>query len=47
MSEKTTYYKKNRETILNRAKRYYNDNSEALKKEQEINKENYLKRKNI
>ena len=31
MSAKTTYYQKNRETIPNRANKYYNDNNEALK----------------
>ena len=26
-----TYYQKNRETILNKTKKYYNDNNEVLK----------------
>ena len=28
----TTYYKRNRETILNRAKEYYKNNKEVLRK---------------
>ena len=31
MSEETTYYQRNRETILNRAKKSYSDNKEVLK----------------
>ena len=41
MSE-TTYYQRNKEVILNRAKRYYRDNLEELRV-----KENYLKMKKI
>ena len=44
MSE-TTYYEKNRDVILNRAKDYYNNNKEE--KKQKINTENYLKKKKI
>ena len=49
MSE-TTYYKKNREVILNRAKDYCENNKELLRereREQKINTDNYLKRKKI
>ena len=47
MSE-TTYYERNREVILNRAKDYYENNKELLReREQKINTENYLKRKKI
>ena len=42
MSDKTTYYKKNRGIILNRAKEYYENNKEILREQ-----ENYLKRKRI
>ena len=45
MSE-TTYYRRNREVILNRAKDYYENSKELLReREQKINIENYLKRK--
>ena len=30
MSEETTYYQRNRKTILNRAKKYNNDNNKVL-----------------
>ena len=49
MSE-TTYYQRNREVILNRAKDYYENNKELLRereREQKINTENYLKKKKI
>ena len=47
MSE-TTYYQRNREVILNRAKYYYENNKELFReREQKINTENYLKRKRI
>ena len=47
MSE-TTHYQRNREVILNRVKNYYDNNKEFLReKEQKINTENYLKKKNI
>ena len=45
MSE-TTYYQRNREVILNRAKDYYENNKELLR-EKAKNTENYLKRKKI
>ena len=38
----TTYYQRNREVILNRAKDYY-----EREREQKLNTENYLKRKKI
>ena len=48
----TTYYQKNREVILNRAKGYYENNKKLLRererereREQKINIENYLKKK--
>ena len=46
MSE-TTYYQRNREVILIRAKDYYENNKELIKREREqkINTENYRKRK--
>ena len=45
MSE-TTYYQRNREVILNRAKDYYENNKKLLReREQKINTENYLKKK--
>ena len=44
MSE-TTYYQRNGEVILIRAKDYYVNNKELLReREQKINTENYLKR---
>ena len=44
----TTYYQRNRETILNRAKDYYIDNKEALRKRAKNNyKELSEKDKNI
>ena len=47
MSE-TTYYQRNREVVLNRAKDYYEINKEILReREQKIYAENYLKRKKI
>ena len=47
MSE-TTYYQRNRDMILNRAKNYYENNKELLReREQTINTENYLRKKNI
>ena len=44
MSEKTTYYRKNREIILNRAKEYYKSNQERLR-EQARNKYKELSEK--
>ena len=47
MSE-TTYYQRNREVILNRAKDYYENNKELLRgREQKIKTKNYLKKKKI
>ena len=46
MSE-TTYYQRNREVILNRAKDYYENNKELLRERAKINTENNLKRKKI
>ena len=44
----TTYYQKNREVTLKRAKDYYENNKELLReREQKINIENYLKKKNM
>ena len=39
----TTYYQRNREIILNKAKEYYKNNNERLK-EQARNTETYLKK---
>ena len=44
MSE-TTYYQRNREMILNRAKDYYENNKELLRERAKKNAENYLKSK--
>ena len=45
MSE-ATYYQRNREVILNRARDYYENNKELLiEGEQKINIENYLNKK--
>ena len=41
-----TYYQRNRDVILNRAKDYY-ENDKEIKREQEINTETYLKKKKI
>ena len=46
MSE-TTYYQRNREVILNRAKDYYENNKELLREREKINTENYLKKQKI
>ena len=44
----TTYYQRNREVIVNKAKDYYENNKELLRERvQKINTENYLKRKKI
>ena len=47
MSENTnfTYYRKNRNVILNRDKDYYENDKERLRGKQEINTETYLKKK--
>ena len=44
---KTTYYQSNREVILNRANNFYEKKKRIFKREQKINTENYLKKKNI
>ena len=41
----TTYYQRNRDVIPNRAKDYYENDKERLKSKQEINTENYLRKK--
>ena len=42
----TTYYQRNREVILNRAKDYYENSKKLLRERvQKINTENYLKKK--
>ena len=46
MSE-ATYYKRNRDVILSRAKDYYENNKKLLRKRAKINIENYLKKKKI
>ena len=47
MSE-TTYYQRNIEVILNRAKDYNENNKELLReREHKLNTENYLKKKKI
>ena len=40
----STYYQRNRDVILNRAKDYYENDKERLKSTQEINIETYLKK---
>ena len=43
-----TYYERNKDVILNRAKDYYENNKELLReREQKINTENYLKKKKM
>ena len=46
-SVEETYYQKNKDVILNRAKDYYENDKERLKEQQEINteEENYPKKK--
>ena len=46
MSDKTTYYPKNRKIILNRAKKYY-ENKNLILREQARNIEIYLKKKKM
>ena len=41
------YYKRNRETILNGAKVFYENNREELQYKKEINLEEYLKKRGI
>ena len=40
----STYYQRNRDVILNRAKDFYENDKERLKSTQEINIETYLKK---
>ena len=47
MSDKTTYYERNRKMILNRAKEYYKNNKNDYEIKQEINRDNYLKKKRM
>ena len=44
-SVEETYYQKNKDVILNRAKDYYENDKERLKERQEINTEIYPKKK--
>ena len=42
----TIYFERNKDVILNIANKYYGDNKEVSRqREQEINTENYLKKK--
>ena len=43
----TTYYQRNRETILNRTKDYCENNKEVLREKTKISIENYLKKRRI
>ena len=46
MSDKTTYYQKNKEKLLNWAKEFYENNKERLREQVErIRRENYLMKK--
>ena len=45
MTDTNTYYQRNRKIILNRAKEYYKNNKEYRDSKEEINTENYLKKK--
>ena len=42
-----TYYQRNRDVILNRAKEYYENDKERLREQAKINTETYLKKKKI
>ena len=42
--DNTTYYQRNRDIALNKAKEYYKNNNERLKGMQEINIETFLKK---
>ena len=46
MSE-TTYYQRNRDITLHRAKEYYQNNKELLQERAKINIDHYQKMKNI
>ena len=46
MGDKTTYYQKNKEKLLNWAKEFYENNKERLREQVErISRENYLMKK--
>ena len=45
--DETTYYQRNRETILNTAKDHYENNKKILRSKQEINIENYQMKEKI
>ena len=47
MSGETTYYQRNKEAILYRAKTIMKITKKYYESKQEINTENYLKKKNI
>ena len=47
MSDKTAYYQRNSEIILNRAKAYYKKNKELLREQAKINIGNYQETKKI
>ena len=42
--DNTTYYQRNKEIMLNRAKDYYENDKERQESKQEINIETYLKK---
>ena len=42
--DNTTYYQRDRDVALNKAKEYYKNNNERLNNKQEINVEAYLKK---
>ena len=42
--DNTTYYQRDRDVALNKAKEYYKNNNERLNNKQEINIEAYLKK---
>ena len=43
----TTYYQRNRETVLNTAKDWYENNKEVLREKAKISIVNYVKKKRI
>ena len=42
--DNTTYYQRNKEKILNKAKDYYKNNNERLRQQARISLETYLKK---
>ena len=46
-SIETTYYQRNRDVILNRAKKFMKIKKQALKERAKISTENYLKKRRI